>query len=160
MSLNNLFGRNKRNAMKPAPTHLWNPPFCGDMDLLIRKDGVWVHEGKPIKRRELVKLFASILCVDSDGDYYLVSPQEKVRIRVEKYPFVIQEMDVVGEGRYQSIYFTTNVGEKFPQEARKIHYDKKTSKGIYGSATNEETKELLEEGIEVSTVPWVKKNEN
>ena len=113
MLLNNLFGRNKRNAMKPAPTHLWNPPFCGDMDLLIRKDGVWVHEGKPIKRRELVKLFASILCVDSDGDYYLVSPQEKVRIRVEKYPFVIQEMDIVGEGRYQSIYFTTNVGEKF-----------------------------------------------
>ena len=99
--------------MKPAPTHLWNPPFCGDMDLLIRKDGVWIHEGKPIKRRELVALFASILCVGSDGDYYLVSPQERVRIKVEKYPFLIQEMDIEGEGRDQSIFFTTNVGEKF-----------------------------------------------
>ena len=53
-----------------------------------------------------------------------------------------------------------DVGSNFAQEARNIFYDKKTSKGIYGSATNEETKELLEEGIEVSTVPWVKKNEN
>mgnify|MGYP001383349970 FL=1 len=53
-----------------------------------------------------------------------------------------------------------DVGANFAQEARSIFYDKKTSKGIYGSATNEETKELLEEGIEVSTVPWVKKNEN
>jgi hypothetical protein len=53
-----------------------------------------------------------------------------------------------------------NVGSNFAQEARNIHYDKKTSKGIYGSATPEETAELLEEGIEVNTVPWVKKTEN
>ena len=99
--------------MRPAPTHLWNPPFCGDMDLIIRKDGVWMHEGEPIKRKELVTLFASILCVDSDGEHYLVSPQERVRIKVEKYPFLIHEMDIEGEGRDQAIYFTTNVGEKF-----------------------------------------------
>ena len=53
-----------------------------------------------------------------------------------------------------------NVGKNFPQEARNIHYDKKTSKGIYGKATPEETSELLEEGIEVSTIPWVNKSEN
>ena len=53
-----------------------------------------------------------------------------------------------------------DVGENFPQEARSIHYDKKTSKGIYGKATEEETAELLEEGIEVSTIPWVDKSEN
>ena len=53
-----------------------------------------------------------------------------------------------------------NVGENFTKEARSIHYDKKTSKGIYGKATLEETRELLEEGIEVSTVPWVDKSEN
>ena len=53
-----------------------------------------------------------------------------------------------------------NVGDKFTQEARSIHYDKKTSKGIYGRATPEETSELLEEGIEVATVPWVDKSEN
>ena len=54
----------------------------------------------------------------------------------------------------------TNVGEKFPQEARKIHYDKKTSKGIYGQATPEETSELIEEGIEVDSIPWVNKTEH
>tara|TARA_B110000438_G_C15327199_1_gene442107 strand:+ start:49 stop:465 length:417 start_codon:yes stop_codon:yes gene_type:complete len=53
-----------------------------------------------------------------------------------------------------------NVGENFTQEARSIHYDKKTSKGIYGKATLEETNELLEEGIEVATIPWVDKSEN
>jgi len=53
-----------------------------------------------------------------------------------------------------------DVGDNFPQEARSIHYDKKTSKGIYGKATQEETAELLEEGIEVTTIPWVNKSEN
>ena len=53
-----------------------------------------------------------------------------------------------------------DVGDNFPQEARNIHYDKKTSKGIYGNATPEETEELLEEGIEVNTIPWVNKSEN
>ena len=53
-----------------------------------------------------------------------------------------------------------NVGDNFPQEARNIHYDKKTSKGIYGKATQEEANELLEEGIEVGTVPWINKYEN
>ena len=54
----------------------------------------------------------------------------------------------------------TNVGNNFPQEARNIHYDKKTSKGIYGMATPEETSELIEEGIEVDSIPWVNKNEH
>ena len=53
-----------------------------------------------------------------------------------------------------------NVGENFTKEARNIHYDKKTSRGIYGKATPEETSELLEEGIEVATIPWADKSEN
>lgn len=83
------------------------------MDLVIKENGAWIHEGRAIKRRELIALFASILSVDRDGHYYLVSPQERVRIKVEKFPFLVQEMDIVGEGCYQSIYFTTNVGERF-----------------------------------------------
>ena len=54
----------------------------------------------------------------------------------------------------------TNVGENFSREARSIHYDKKNSKGIYGMASSEETSELIEEGIEVATIPWVEKSEN
>jgi len=53
-----------------------------------------------------------------------------------------------------------NVGDNFPHEARNIHYDKKTSKGIYGKATQEEANELLEEGIEVGTIPWINKYDN
>ena len=77
--------------MKPAPTHLWNPSFCGEMDLVIRKDGVWVHEGSPIRRKELINLFASILCIKDDGYYYLISPQEKIKVKVDQYPFLVTE---------------------------------------------------------------------
>ena len=99
--------------MKPAPTHLWNPSFCGEMDLVIRKDGVWVHEGSPIRRKELISLFASILCMEDDGCYYLISPQEKIRIKVDQYPFLVTEMEVFGTEQKQTIFFTTNVGEHF-----------------------------------------------
>ena len=100
-------------GMKPAPTHLWNPTFCGEMDLVIRKDGVWVHEGSPIRRKELVNLFASILCIEDDGDYYLISPREKLKIKVDQYPFLVTEMKVTGNNRKQTISFKTNVGEQF-----------------------------------------------
>ncbi len=91
--------------------HLWNPPFCGDMDMLIRKDGTWIHEGKPIRRTAMVELFASILMLDKDGEYYLVTPVEKVRIKVEDCPFVILDMDVTGTGKQQVLSFTSNIGE-------------------------------------------------
>ena len=96
----------------PAPVHLWDPPFCGDMDMIIARDGTWIHEGKPIRRTALVKLFASLLKIAEDGDYYLVTPVEKVRIKVEDCPFVALNMDVEGEGSRQNLIFTTNIGEK------------------------------------------------
>ena len=96
----------------PAPVHLWDPPFCGDMDMLIARDGTWIHEGRAIRRAALVELFASVLKLDEEGDYYLVTPVEKVRIRVEDCPFVAVDMDVEGEGRQQNLIFTTNIGER------------------------------------------------
>lgn len=96
----------------PAPVHLWDPPFCGDMDMLIARDGTWIHEGKAIRRAALVELFASVLMLGDEGDYYLVTPVEKVRIQVEDCPFVILDMDVEGEGDEQNLTFTTNIGEK------------------------------------------------
>ena len=96
----------------PAPVHLWDPPFCGDMDMLIARDGTWIHEGKPILRKALVELFASVLKITDDGEYYLVTPVEKVRIRVEDCPFVALDMDVEGKHSRQKLIFTTNVGEK------------------------------------------------
>ena len=97
--------------MKPAPVHLWNPPYCGEIDLIIKSDGTWVHEGAVIRRQKLIELFSSILTLGSDREFYLVSPHEKVRIKVEHHPFVIQKIDVEGEGSRQTVLLTTNVGE-------------------------------------------------
>ena len=97
--------------MKPAPVHLWNPPYCGEIDLVIKSDGTWVHEGVVIRRQKLIELFSSILTLGSDKEFYLVSPQEKVRIKVDHHPFVIQKITVEGEGSSQTVLLTTNVGE-------------------------------------------------
>ncbi|WP_282152228.1 DUF1285 domain-containing protein [Ruegeria atlantica] len=92
------------------PVHLWNPPFCGDLDIHIAKDGSWTYLGSPINRFELVKLFSSILKKE-DGKYYLVTPVEKVGITVEDAPFVAVDFDATGEGRAQILTFTTRVGD-------------------------------------------------
>ena len=101
----------KIKSRGPAPVHLWDPPFCGDMDMVITRDGTWIHEGQPIRRPAMVKLFASVLKLEDDGDYYLVTPVEKVRIQVQDCPFVALEMEAEGEGRQQNLIFTTNAGE-------------------------------------------------
>ncbi|WP_170410904.1 DUF1285 domain-containing protein [Ruegeria arenilitoris] len=93
------------------PVHLWNPPFSGDLDIKIAKDGTWSYLGSPINRFELVKLFSSILKKE-DGKYYLVTPVEKVGITVEDAPFVAVDFDVEGEGDGQSVTFSTHVGDR------------------------------------------------
>lgn len=102
----------KIKSRGPAPVHLWDPPFCGDMDMVIARDGTWIHEGKAIRRSALVELFASVLKIAEDGNYYLVTPVEKVRIQVEDCPFVALDMDVEGKSSLQELTFTTNIGEK------------------------------------------------
>ncbi|MTH78700.1 DUF1285 domain-containing protein [Paracoccus aestuariivivens] len=89
----------------PPPVHLWNPPFCGDLDIEIRKDGSWFYLGTPIGRPELVRLFASILKLEDDA-YFLVTPVEKVGIRVQDAPFIAVDAEIG-----QDIVFTTNVGD-------------------------------------------------
>lgn len=94
----------------PPPVHLWNPPFCGDLDMEIRRDGSWFYLGTPIGRPALVKLFASILKLE-DGKYFLVTPVEKVGIRVVDAPFVAVDVEQTGTGADQALRFTTNVGD-------------------------------------------------
>ena len=92
------------------PVHLWNPPFCGDLDMRIAKDGTWYYMGSPINRFELVKLFSSILKKEGD-QYFLVTPVEKVGITVEDAPFIAVDFDVQGDGIAQVLTFTTQVGD-------------------------------------------------
>src|SRR6478735_4054678 len=94
----------------PAPVHLWNPPFCGDLDMRIASDGTWFYLGTPIGRPGLVKLFASVLKREGDS-YFLVTPVEKVGIRVDDAAFVAVEMAADGEGAAAILRFRTNIDD-------------------------------------------------
>ncbi|PPQ29023.1 hypothetical protein CCR94_16685 [Rhodoblastus sphagnicola] len=94
----------------PAPVHLWNPPFCGDIDMRIARDGTWFYGGTPIGRPSLVKLFSSILRKDPER-YVLVTPVEMVGITVEDAPFLGVEFSREGEGEAQVLKLRTNVDE-------------------------------------------------
>jgi len=88
------------------PVHLWNPAHCGEIDIVIKKNGLWFHEGTPIGREALVRLFSTVLRKDPDG-IYLVTPVEKMKITVEDAPFVAVRVDREGG----TLKFLTNVGD-------------------------------------------------
>ncbi|MGR3484475.1 MAG: DUF1285 domain-containing protein [Paracoccaceae bacterium] len=100
-------GARKAAGRGLPPVEDWHPPHCGDLDMEIRRDGTWFYQGTPIGRPGLVKLFASILRLDPEG-YVLVTPVEKVGIRVEDAPFVA--VDVEREG--DALRFVTNLGDE------------------------------------------------
>jgi hypothetical protein len=89
------------------PVHLWNPAHCGEIDIVIRKDGLWFHEGSPIGREALVRLFSTVLRKDPDG-FHLVTPVEKMKITVEDAPFIATRVDREGG----TLKFLTNVGDE------------------------------------------------
>ncbi|MGH8433743.1 MAG: DUF1285 domain-containing protein [Pseudomonas sp.] len=93
------------------PVHLWNPPFCGDIDMRIARDGTWFYLGTPIGRKPMVRLFSTIIRRDGDA-YFLITPVEKVGIKVDDAPFVAIDVQVEGEGEEQVLRFTTNVDDE------------------------------------------------
>ena len=98
-------------AGRLPPVHLWNPPFCGDLDMRIARDGTWFYLGTPIGRPALVKLFSSILRLE-EGRYFLVTPVEKVGIIVEDAPLHAVDFEISGAGRAQNLVFTTRTGDE------------------------------------------------
>lgn len=106
------------------PVHLWDPEHCGDIDILIRRDGTWLHENSPIGRPELVRLFSTVLRKDPDG-YCLVTPVEKLSIRVEDLPFRAVSLTQAGG----TLSFTTDVGdvvEAGPEHPIRVETDSTT----------------------------------
>jgi len=97
----------REGAASPARPLL----FCGDLDIRIAADGTWFHEGRPIRRMPLVKLFASVLTREAGGDYWLVTPVERARIGVDDVPFLAVELRAEGEGAGQHLSFRTNLDE-------------------------------------------------
>lgn len=98
------------------PVHLWNPPFCGDIDMRIAADGTWFYMNSPIGRKPLMKLFASVLRKD-DHAYFLVTPVEKCGIRVDDAPFTAIRMQVEGQGQTQVVSFETNCDDAVTVDA-------------------------------------------
>lgn len=98
-------------AKGPAPVHLWNPDFCGDIDMRIARDGTWYYQGTPIGRKPMVRLFSTIIRRDGDA-YFLVTPVEKVGIQVDDVPFVAVTLEVLGSGEQQVLRFTSNVDDQ------------------------------------------------
>lgn len=95
-----------------APVHLWNPELCGEIDMRIDSAGNWHYQDSPIGRAQLVRLFASVLKREGD-DHFLVTPHEKLKIRVDDAPFLISEMKVEGEGRARKLHLATTLGQGF-----------------------------------------------
>ncbi|RPE67185.1 hypothetical protein EDD53_1589 [Pacificibacter maritimus] len=105
------------NAIKAAkgrglpPVEAWDPPYCGDLDIRIAKDGTWFYLGTPIGRVRLARLFSTILKKEGD-DYFLVTPVEKVGITVEDAPFLAIDFDEAGQGQEQVLTFHTSMGDQ------------------------------------------------
>ena len=103
-------------ARRMPPVERWHPPRVGTIDIRIAANGEWFHEGAPIRRLAIVKLFATVLRLD-DGAYYLVTPAEKLRITVEDAPFLAIGMESNGAGSAQRVLFNTNVGDAVVADA-------------------------------------------
>ena len=101
----------KRNVDAP-PLHLWDPPLSGDIPIVIESDGSWFHDGGRIERESLVRLFASILRREADGEYYLVTPVEKWRIRVALHPLIVTDVDSHKDSGGEGLQLTLNTGRQ------------------------------------------------
>jgi uncharacterized protein len=109
--LEGIAGAAKSASRKgPPPVHLWNPAYCGEIDMRIGADGTWFYQGTPIGRPALVKLFASILRREG-GKYFLVTPVEKCGIAVDDAPFTAVELRVDDDTGVRQLRFRTNVDD-------------------------------------------------
>jgi len=115
MSLDNLFaqldGQLTGESSKLPPVELWNPAYCGEMDLVIKANGEWFYNGTPFKRLRLVKLLASVLKKEN-GEYYLVTPVEKIKIQVEDMPFVLTQWQWQDQA-HGKMLVATHLGDEF-----------------------------------------------
>ena len=99
------------SGQRAPPVERWNPPLCGDSGMMVAGDGRWLHDGAPIRRPEMVRLFASILRRETDASYVLVTPAEKLTIAVEDLPFVATELRTEGVGEERRVALVLSIGE-------------------------------------------------
>ena len=102
---------NEKSTDGLPPVDQWNPEYCGDIGMEIKRDGTWYYMGTPIGRKRIVKLFSRILRKEDDNTYVLVTPVEKVLINVEDAPFIATYVEILGEGKELNLKFNTNVDD-------------------------------------------------
>ena len=107
-----IYDFNKRKKKGIPPVEKWNPPFCGEIDMHILRNGKWTYMGSEIKRPAMIKLFSNIIRLDNDGHYYLVTPVEKVRIKVDDVPFIAVSMKKIKDKGVNYLSFMTNVQDE------------------------------------------------
>jgi len=160
-----LIASAKKNAGGDGlpPVDTWHPEYCGEMDMVIKADGSWWHEGSRITRAPLIKLFSTILRKDDDGETYLVTPVEKIKIKVERGHFVAIRVDVEGKAEDQRLFFTTDIGdivEAGPQRPLRVETDPDTLEpspfinvrgNLEASLARPVFYELVEYAIEINT---------
>ncbi len=121
-------------AESNPPVEKWHPEVEVEIDMSINRKGEWIHNGKPIERAAIIKLFSSILVRDDDGHHYLVTPVEKARLEVADAPFLVTEMSQYLDGNGQSvIVFTTNTGERVVLNSKhglRVLHDEETGETI------------------------------
>ncbi len=103
---------------QPPPVERWHPEHCGDIGMEIREDGSWWHDGSPIRRSELVQLFASILRLEEDQQYYLVTPVEKVIVSVALHPLRVIDAEPLAGHAPEVLILTLNTGGQIPLDRR------------------------------------------
>jgi hypothetical protein len=109
LTLSDIAALNAHNRLPPVEK--WNPAYCGDSDMRIASDGTWYHQGSPIGRPAMVRLFSTILRREADGSFVLVTPVEKLSIAVDDAPFVAVELKSEGQGRSRRLAFRLNTGD-------------------------------------------------
>ncbi len=102
---------------KLPPVAQWNPSHCGDSEMRIARDGTWFHQGSPIGRESMVRLFSTVLRREADGSHVLVTPVEKLSIDVEDAPFLAVEVKSDGTGRDRTLSFRLNTGDLVTADA-------------------------------------------
>ena len=100
----------KQEGKRLPPVHLWNPPLCENVEMKINSKGDWFFNNSPINRKKMVQLFSTVLRRDEEG-YFLVTPVEKIKVVVEKKPFVIIDFEIKEEEKKQTIFFLTNTND-------------------------------------------------
>ena len=123
-SLADMIARARPQGKGMPPVESWEPAFCGDIDMEIKRDGTWFYLGTPIARPAMVELFSSVLRKDADGKTYLVTPVEKLGIRVEDAHFIGVELDASGQEDAQVLTLRTHVGDVV--EIGSAHADRKS----------------------------------